>query len=266
MYGSDVFYYDEDDPVVNYLKEGVFFGAPNFKLLESYILNKENKTIVDCGAHIGTFSFPASRSGHYNVIAIEGAVRNVECLNRSFANIDNVRVVHAILSDSIKKCRFSHDYGPFGCLVEDSNGELFSNTIDNIVGDEPVAGIKLDIEGGEIEALMGAREIIKRDRPVILIEVNGHCLRLRGLKPKHLFDIIKGMGYEIFANIGSKKYRVNSDQKFPYCVADVLAFHNEELPEELSLVGEIEDELVETLIKMNKGRSNEDCLAYFNSL
>lgn len=41
--------------------------------------------------------------------------------------------------------------------------------LDELVADEPVSLIKLDIEGGELEALIGATDTVRRTRPVLAI-------------------------------------------------------------------------------------------------
>ena len=45
------------------------------------------------------------------------------------------------------------------------------NTLDNVVGDEVVTGIKVDIEGSEQAMLLGSENIIKRDRPFMMISI-----------------------------------------------------------------------------------------------
>ena len=53
--------------------------------------------------------------------------------------------------------------------------------IDELLGNEPVDFIKMDIEGAEINALIGAYKIIQDYRPVLAISVYH--------KPEHLFQI-----------------------------------------------------------------------------
>lgn len=54
-------------------------------------------------------------------------------------------------------------------IVDDGEGEVAVDTIDNICGGETVTFIKMDIEGAERYALQGAVNIIKRDKPRLAI-------------------------------------------------------------------------------------------------
>lgn len=49
-------------------------------------------------------------------------------------------------------------------------GELRVSMLDSFVFDHPVAVIKLDVEGMEIDVLEGARKLLGRDRPLIYVE------------------------------------------------------------------------------------------------
>ena len=46
-----------------------------------------------------------------------------------------------------------------------------TDTLDAIIKDEKVTGIKIDIEGAESSMLIGAKKTIKRDRPIILLAI-----------------------------------------------------------------------------------------------
>lgn len=59
--------------------------------------------------------------------------------------------------------------------------------------------LKLDVEGMETRALLGAKRTIKKCRPVMWIEVNPHALDRAGSSEQELLSLIKEMGYEIQA-------------------------------------------------------------------
>jgi hypothetical protein len=71
-------------------------------------------------------------------------------------------------------------------------------TFDGLLAGEarPLAFVKMDVEGHEHEALVGARERLGRDQPALLIEIEQrHRTRPLG----ETFDLLTGLGYEGYA-------------------------------------------------------------------
>lgn len=63
----------------------------------------------------------------------------------------------------------------------------------------PVSFVKIDIEGAEIFALRGMRQLIQRDRPVILTEICPYFLRGFGISPEELKAFFREIKYQTFA-------------------------------------------------------------------
>jgi FkbM family methyltransferase len=265
--GRKLFYFESEDPVVSNLKNGILFGASNFRLLSEFILD-ESGYVLDCGAHIGTFAFESSKK--YKTICIEAADKNVQCLKKTFESSDKVEVKSSILSSSIFKCDFSSDYGPFGMLVQNSeNGEFQTNTLDNIVGEKTILAIKLDIEGGEIEALKGSKNILSKQKPPMIVEVNGHCLRLMEKRPEDLFDTIDSFGYNIYLNNAGSLIKIDKEKVFPFCVNDVICLHRDNLDKyknKLKFTRSLNDNEIFRILSEGYSNSNTDCQLYFSSL
>lgn len=59
--------------------------------------------------------------------------------------------------------------------------------------------LKLDIEGAEFEALKGAKEVLTRIKPrIIMIEIIDHLLKRYGSSASAVFDLLKGYGYKSY--------------------------------------------------------------------
>lgn len=263
--GVDVYYYDNGCNVEEWLKQGHLYGESNYNILKQLIITEG--MIVDAGAHIGTFSVPATLD-LAKVIMIDGAKKNVECLNKTFGGRQEVH--QAILADSVRKCSFSRDTGPFGWMVEDPDGDFITNTIDTIVGGRKVSAIKLDIEGGEILALDGAKETLARDKPPILMEVNGYCLMQHGHRCEDLLKKVRERGYACFVviDIGERIVaRVNPDDLFPFCNTDVICIHEDMLYNYSFCDSQYihQDGLRAIAVRMCSV-SNDDCKSYFKSI
>lgn len=55
--------------------------------------------------------------------------------------------------------------------------------------------VKVDIEGFEEEALLGAREMLQRDHPMLFLELHGDLIRRRGRDPVTVLRILRETGY-----------------------------------------------------------------------
>ena len=148
---------------------------------ESYFLDgvfdaEEGDTLVDCGA----FDGDTIRS----LIAREpclGAIDAVEADSNSFAKLDAfVKTLAPGIRDKIRlhKCavgaeqgevRFEND-GTVDSKISVTGGTVVEMMrIDDLCASAPVSMIKMDIEGGEFDALLGAKQVIQRDRPILAI-------------------------------------------------------------------------------------------------
>ena len=70
--------------------------------------------------------------------------------------------------------------------------------LDNMKIEGTVRFIKIDVQGFERMVLEGGKELIRRDRPVMVIEVENPCLAQFGYSAKELFETIRGLDYYIF--------------------------------------------------------------------
>lgn len=147
---------------------------------------------IDCGANIGvhTIEWATAMTGWGSVLAIEAQERIYYALagNIAINNCFNAFATHAAVSSEsgVMKVPNPNYFVPssFGSLElrERKGNEFIGQAIDyqntvNIrklaIDDYGLARvdlIKLDVEGMELEALEGARQIIERSHPIMLIE------------------------------------------------------------------------------------------------
>lgn len=258
--GSKFYYHDSDDPVVANLKQGNFFGWNNWLMLRSLINNFNKKgVVVDVGAHIGTFAIESLYTDR-DFILIEADEKNNECLRRTFGDRDNVKIVNTIINNKKGKANFSDRRGPFGWIVEDENGPYTTSTLDAVLKDIEVAAIKLDIEGNEINALSGATKILKQ-KPAMIIEVNGYCLMQQGKNSNDLLRKIHSVEYDSFVLLNGNIFKINPSQFFPFCVMDVIAIHKSESSRFNG--ANLSKAMCESIYAQIKTQFNEDCQEYF---
>lgn len=62
--------------------------------------------------------------------------------------------------------------------------------------------LKIDIEGYEFEALLGAENLLKEQKPTIFLELHLHYLESRGIRPKEVLDYLENHQYSFFSCTG----------------------------------------------------------------
>lgn len=269
--GVNVYYNDfedglPDDPVIHGLKTGVLYGENNFNFLNlfmEYEAPPRKKYIFDGGGHVGTFSVPCIRYGH-NVIIVEGAEGNFECIRQTLEEMEkndsiDYEVHNSILSDKKRNCEFSSTDGPFGMVVYDEDGALTTSTIDELCEGKEISAIKLDLEGGEIEAILGAKETIKKHQPPMLVEFNSHCLGLNNKSPQQLIETVESVDYLVYTAINNALVKISKEDKFPFCVVDCIC-----MPKNKNYSARtLSQDAIQAIAENGFQRSNEDCKIYF---
>lgn len=154
-------------------------------------LVRAGDVVYDVGANAGFYSLLASRlcGAAGTVLAIEPLPRNLAFLRQHVRlnRADNVTVLDVALSDAPGSARFRGSAGSAqGSIAADGDIHVRTTTLDAIVRDciaPPPQLIKMDIEGGELAALRGAREVLSQYKPILLLathgsEVHHACLAL----------------------------------------------------------------------------------------
>jgi FkbM family methyltransferase len=71
--------------------------------------------------------------------------------------------------------------------------------LDSLGIDRPVRILKIDVEGAEPQVLQGARELLVRDKPILVLEVFPQWIeKVSKSSAAALMDGLRGMGYRIF--------------------------------------------------------------------
>lgn len=209
--------YDED-VVVKSWKRGDVWEIETLRLIEHAIEGHAGRAAIDCGAHLGNHSLYFSRLFDV-VIAVEacetsfGALVDNMAVN-GVANVEAVRAVACEHNEGEETLRVWKDQpclaftaarcgvnqwaeGRDDALVKETCPRRTLDSIRQQVTVEPVALIKIDVEGCELEAVQGAAEIIVRDRPVLWLESWPHRRRSYNAAMQRI-------GYELWARIGEQ--------------------------------------------------------------
>ena len=176
-------------------------------------ISKKNKIfLIDCGCNYGFYSFyTASLSTQNSVVAIEASpattkdfeknlilnkFSNIVLKNFAISDTDNTTV---IFNESENDWESSLSHNKF---IQKKRTRIETQKIDTILKDHEIDGysllIKLDIEGHELQAIEGAKKIIKKYKPIIIIELSSYIFSTNKKGSDYLKNFLKDFNYNIY--------------------------------------------------------------------
>lgn len=215
-----------------------FFGIYEFEKAESYLwmdYARESNYILDIGSNFGYYSLLACDvNPDCKVLAFEPAPDMFRALqhNLNLNHYLNVEPLNIGLSDRMGRFDFfvadSKHTGMSGLSMPDGVGgrkiEVDVSTVDKILNDKPSfipELIKIDVEGNELNVLLGMHETLKHARPVFFIEIYERNLLKFGHHGDQVFQFFHELGYEIHEFIpeqGLVKVDVAKDIGLAICI------------------------------------------------
>ena len=170
---------------------------------------RTDHVVWDVGANVGFFSFAAAHLAGANgrVVSIEPDVWLVQLLRRSSsvqpASSAPVQVVPAAAAKSCdlrtfsiasrsRAANFLSDYGSSQTGGSAEQQTVVTVTLDWLAERVQLPDvIKIDVEGSELEVLIGAACLLERKHPVLLCEVSSEC-------SPQVTALLKDNGYRIY--------------------------------------------------------------------
>lgn len=159
---------------------------------------KKGGVFYDVGANVGFYSLLASTLvGPGKVFAFEPWPLNVRYLKKhlSLNRINNVEAFEIAISDHIGTSSFAaEETGAMGRLQPAGGFEVATSTIDSLVYEKslpPPVYIKMDIEGEEFRALMGAEKCFRMHKPKLFLATHGRAIH------EECCRMLRGWGYEL---------------------------------------------------------------------
>ena len=178
---------------------GCWLGTYEFDkqiLFEKYV--KPGMVVYDIGANAGFYTLLSAvlTGSNGKVFAFEPVPQNIFYIKKHLGlnKITNTVVVEKAVSDKISKLKFDLSSNPsMGHFSENGKIEVEAISLDEFTkqGNPLPDLIKMDIEGAEFDALIGAKEILKTKKPVIFIATHGDAVK------KNCLELLKEMSYKI---------------------------------------------------------------------
>lgn len=170
-------------------------------LLNKLILKiPDGSCVIDAGAHVGDTLAPLSYTAIKNdknviVYGIDPDKTKISFIDElcKINNLTNVKTIVGGLSNksgngSIKILDNLPHAGAW--VVDDKGNDFDIYTIDKLFKDSNIGLIHLDVEGYEYKSLLGATEILRRYKPLLVIEI------LHGEDKNNIIPFLRNIGYK----------------------------------------------------------------------
>jgi FkbM family methyltransferase len=204
---------------------------------------KKGDTFLDVGANIGLFTVEGSvaTGPTGRVLSIEAAPIHAEAIREAIGlnNMMNVDIAAVAVGDATGQARLTlpqdTNFGMFtlGNVSGDDSFVVPVRRIDDILAENAIKSvdfIKMDIEGSEYRALLGATATLTQFHPTILIELNEPALNACGSSARQVKDLLREHGYQGWVVKPGVLQPIDVDQAH-LCDECLFVHHSRDLPE-----------------------------------
>lgn len=167
---------------------------------------KKNSIIFDLGANVGYYSAIFSFYSPKGIVyAFEPSYKNFNFLKLNVKSYSNIYLYdNAVSNFTGEKQDIIHSIWN----VETEERLFKFIKIDDFIVQNKIHNIdliKIDIDGYELEALQGMKNILKKFNPYFLIEIN-HAANTRNVSEQQIVNYMKSHDYEIIKILDKENY------------------------------------------------------------
>lgn len=169
-----------------------------YEIFNDFLCLDGSGVFVDLGAYRGDTieEYLRYTKGSYSeIIALEPDRKTFRKLYDKFGNSDNIYLHNKAVGDKNGVIKFSSE-GSRNSSISDEGVDVESVTIDDLCHGKNIEYIKMDVEGGEMAALSGGQNTIKRCKPKLntalyhrLNDLFEIPLKIYELNPDYEFEI-----------------------------------------------------------------------------
>lgn len=135
----------------------------------------DDEVFLDIGAYNGeTFvEFTKKVKNYRKIFAFEPVEDNIKLINDAISlnNIENIFLINFGAWDKRETLKFNADLSGSSMISEEGTTTIECDSVDNLIKNECVTFIKMDIEGAELNALIGAKNTISKCKPKLAISI-----------------------------------------------------------------------------------------------
>jgi FkbM family methyltransferase len=204
------------------------------KLEEFYnCMDLTGATVIDIGAHIGRHAIPLAKkvgmTGFLYAFEPIPVIRNCLTENLWSSGLNNVAVYPFALSSKRGVSEFNyvpnlpeesglkkrHLYN--GVPSEFQKIEVGVFRLDDLIPSRnKISFIKIDVEGGELDVLQGASELLESSQPIVAFECGAGSFLGYHKTPEAIFKIFSSLEYKIFSITGERIIDAEAFSKASY--------------------------------------------------
>lgn len=210
----------KSDQIVNTIISNGIFEKEVIEVAGRYV--KENTTVLDLGANFGQMSILFS-----NMVGSGGKVYSFdaddfvfEILKKNILENKKESIikpifgaVHNRVGDVLHfPVQDFEEYGSYGSYGIDYQGkqgrEVKTLTIDSLEIESPISFMKIDIQGGDLQAMQGAVKTIERNKMPILFEYEYHFEDKFKLSFQEYVDFVRSINYRFEKVMSGHNYLI----------------------------------------------------------
>tara|TARA_B100001250_G_scaffold10270_1_gene8938 strand:+ start:872 stop:1684 length:813 start_codon:yes stop_codon:yes gene_type:complete len=187
---------------------------PEILILEDLV--SQGQASIDIGVYRGMYSYHLLKYSEF-VYAFEANSLLIDKIKKSFKNNNNIKIENLAISSSsgttklkipIRDENVEHDHEQkyqLGIASIHAGNDLDNLnyhsidvkkiTLDQYHFQHKIGFIKIDVEGHELDIIRGGKNLLERDKPNLLVEIEE---RHTGLAPQLVIREIKNLGYQCY--------------------------------------------------------------------
>ncbi|OSZ78703.1 hypothetical protein CAP35_10770 [Chitinophagaceae bacterium IBVUCB1] len=206
---------------------------------------KEGDVCIDIGANVGAITFPLSKlvkeTGHVYAFEPGPALHERLVQNIQYNNIKNVELFRCGLGNQNTTLYWDYVEGQPGNANLSTSGKVKVDVkrLDDIspLFSRKINFIKIDVEGMELEVIMGGLQLIQSNLPIIFYEslVYENLSDGQFEKQKQIIEVLSGLGYATYEiDMREEDLKLDSQLRFiptyfPKLPANTLAVHSSKI-------------------------------------
>jgi len=208
------------DEVANAIKNNQIFEKEVVDLASKYI--KPNTIVLDVGANFGQmsvlFSSMVGENGTVHSFDADNWVyeilkKNIAANNKQGKIIPHFGAVHNVPDETLIFPEQDFiQFGAYGAYGIDYNAKIGRKvktiTIDDLKIEKKISFMKIDIQGGDLQAMQGAKKTIEKNKMPILFEYEYHFEDRFNMCFQDYVDFVQSLNYKFHKVICGHNYLI----------------------------------------------------------